>query len=235
MEQIVNDRPSGLFQSVRRSDSDAAPEKRLYPRRECLKELNYKVRDRWYKGTVRNISDGGVYVHAGARFYRGAEIVLDFPSALLRGKVQGVIAWVGFRGMGVKFRNTESQDTTFGFRDREGVMNDIVLFPKKRVEMGRIRSRRVHWEPSSTANVEYRLYWSIGGGVDYHSDHADVGNVKEINLPNDISSFPLTWGKFELGISAINQAGNESELTKVSVSLDFSIPEAPRNLKVEEL
>jgi hypothetical protein len=152
------DRSSGLFQSIRRPGSDAVPEKRRYPRRECLNELNYMVRDRWYKGTVRNISDGGVYINAGARFYRGAEILLDLSSPLSGGKLQGVIAWVGLRGMGVKFGKTEIQDMRFGFNDCEGVINDIVFFPKKRVEMGSIRSRRVHWDPSSTANVEYRLY-----------------------------------------------------------------------------
>jgi hypothetical protein len=101
--------------------------------------------------------------------------------------------------------------------------------------MAKIKQRKVRWEPSSTADIiKYRLYWSIGGSVDYYSDHADVGNVTEINLPNDIPLFPLTLGRFELGISAINEAGNESELTKTTVQVDFTVPEAPKNLRVDD-
>jgi len=101
--------------------------------------------------------------------------------------------------------------------------------------MGKIKSRKVRWEPSPTEGVRYRLYWSIGGGVDYYSDHADVGNVTEVMIPKDIPSFPLTSGRFELGISAINQAGNESELTKAIVHVDFTVPEAPQTLVIEEM
>ena len=75
----------------------------------------------------------------------------------------------------------------------------------------------------------------MSGGVDYRSDHADVGNVTEINLPSDVPLFPLTSGRFELGISAINRAGNESELTKTRIQVDFTVPEAPRRLVVEDL
>ena len=82
--------------------------------------------------------------------------------------------------------------------------------------------------------MKYRLYWSIDGGVDYHSDHVDVGNVTEVNFPNDIPSFPLTSGKVELGISAISEAGNESELTKTTIQMDFTVPGAPKNLRVED-
>lgn len=102
--------------------------------------------------------------------------------------------------------------------------------------MGKVRLRKVRWEASTSSEVvRYRLYWSIGGGVDYYSDHADVGNVSEITLPNDIPLFPLTSGTVELGISAINEAGNESELTKETFQVDFTVPEAPRKLIVEDV
>jgi hypothetical protein len=63
----------------------------------------------------------------------------------------------------------------------------------------------------------------------------EVGNVTQVILPDDVPSFPLMVGQFELGISAISEAGNESDLVKTSVFLDFSIPEAPKNLKIEDL
>ena len=83
--------------------------------------------------------------------------------------------------------------------------------------------------------MNYRLYWSIGKGVDYSSSHADVGNGTQVMVPKDIPSFPLISGEFELGISAINEAGNESELTKTTVRFDFKVPEPPKGLMVEDI
>ena len=227
--------PSELFQSTKRPGSDWAPEKRRHPRRECLTELKYWVRDQWFRGTVCNISAGGVYIRTGARFYRGAKIILNLPLSLAAEPVQGVIAWVGFQGIGVKFREKaerEVPETRFG--SDQDVLNELFSFRKEQKKMGKIKNKRVRWEPSSTPGVKYRLYWCIGRGVDYHSDHADLGNVTKINFPSDIPAFPLTSGKFELGISAITEAGNESELTKTTINIDFTVPEAPKKLMIDD-
>jgi hypothetical protein len=42
-------------------------------------------------------------------------------------------------------------------------------------------------------------------------------------------------GNLELGITAVNQAGNESDITKISAYFDFTVPEAPKSLMVEDL
>jgi hypothetical protein len=101
--------------------------------------------------------------------------------------------------------------------------------------MGRIKQRKVRWEPSTSADVSYRLYWTEDGAVSYDSDYADVGNVLQVTLPDDILSFPLISGRIELGISAVSRAGNESEITRATVHLDFTLPEQPRDLRVEDL
>jgi hypothetical protein len=103
-------------------------------------------------------------------------------------------------------------------------------------KMGKVRKKRVRWELSSSLDVAtYRLYWSKDGGVNYDSDHADFGHVTEVILPDDIPSFPLETGDMELGVSAINHAGNESEITKLTVDFNFEVPDAPQNLKVEDI
>jgi len=61
-----------------------------------------------------------------------------------------------------------------------------------------------------------------------------VGTVTEVTLPDDIPSFPLVAGKIVLGVSAIGPSGNESEITTVTGDIDFTIPGAPRNLRVED-
>jgi hypothetical protein len=63
----------------------------------------------------------------------------------------------------------------------------------------------------------------------------ELGNVAQVTLPDDIPSFPLVAGEIELGVSAISEAGNESEIAKVKVLVDFIVPEAPSNIRLEDL
>jgi polysaccharide deacetylase 2 family uncharacterized protein YibQ len=73
----------------------------------------------------------------------------------------------------------------------------------------------------------YKLYWAAGQGVDYNCDSAELGNITEIVLPDDIPSFPVVSGDLELGVTAISGAGNESDITKFCVPFDFTALEAP--------
>ena len=103
-------------------------------------------------------------------------------------------------------------------------------------EAGKVKRKRLRWQPSASPDVTgYILYWSRYGEVHYGSEHAQVGKVTEVILPDDVPSFPLDKGKLELGVSAVNQLGNESDLTKLTVRFNFSVPGAPRNLEVEDL
>ena len=103
--------------------------------------------------------------------------------------------------------------------------------------MSNIKKKRVrrsnHYTSSNVAG--YKLYWAVDERVDYDSDCAEVGNVSEVILPTDISVFPLVSGEVELGVTAINYAGNESDMAKFSASLDFTVPDPPIDLVVESL
>lgn len=102
--------------------------------------------------------------------------------------------------------------------------------------MGKIKKKRICWEPSvSTDVVKYRLYWSEDGLVDYTSKSVDLGNDTEVIIPDDIPSFPRLKGDMALGITAVNEAGNESDLTKITSKINFLVPDAPTNLAVEEV
>jgi len=102
--------------------------------------------------------------------------------------------------------------------------------------MGKIKQKKLRWEPAAGEEpAKYRLYWSDSGTLDYSSSFAEVGVVTQVILPDDIPSFPRIAGKLELGIAAVNQAGNESDLTKISAYFDFTVPEAPKSLVVEDL
>ncbi len=100
----------------------------------------------------------------------------------------------------------------------------------------KIRQRKICWERSNSPDViNYKVYWSEDDRIDYDSNHGLVGDVAELLLPDDLLSFPLIKSTMTLGISAVDSAGNESDITTVSVNLDFTVPDAPRDLRIEDL
>ena len=102
--------------------------------------------------------------------------------------------------------------------------------------MGKIKQKKLRWEPAAgEESAKYKLYWSTNGTLDYTSSFAEVGAVTQVVLPDDVPSFPRIVGNLELGIAAVNQAGNESDITKISAYFDFTVPEAPKSLMVEDL
>jgi hypothetical protein len=101
--------------------------------------------------------------------------------------------------------------------------------------MAKIKTKRVRWDSSVSPDVAgYKLYWAIGQGVNYDSDAAEVGNVNSVILPDEIPSFPRVAGDIEIGVTALNYKGNESDMSVCSAPFDFTAPEAPLNLVVED-
>ena len=100
--------------------------------------------------------------------------------------------------------------------------------------MGKVRKRTLRWEPSAGA-AKYRVYWSTQGPVGYESEFFEVESKTLVVLPDEAPSFPKIVGNIELGITAVNEAGNESDITIARVYIDFTVPEAPKILTVEDL
>ena len=87
--------------------------------------------------------------------------------------------------------------------------------------------KRVQWDPSPTRDIAcHRLYWALGKSVDYDSDFVEVVGDTELILPDDTPYFPLVSGLVELGITAVDQAGNESDMTRRHVFVDFASPKS---------
>jgi hypothetical protein len=100
--------------------------------------------------------------------------------------------------------------------------------------MGRVRRRVLRWEPSPDA-AGYRVYWSTQGPVGYESDFVGLEDKTRVILPDEIPSFSKIAGNIELGITAVNAAGNESDIAVARVFVDFTLPEAPKDVKVEDM
>lgn len=102
--------------------------------------------------------------------------------------------------------------------------------------MAKLKKRKLRWHASSSPQViGYKLYWAEGGNVDYNSKQAFLGNVTEIVLPANVDSFKPGDGQIELGITSIDELGNESDIITFKAPYQFSVPKAPTNLEMVKL
>jgi len=78
----------------------------------------------------------------------------------------------------------------------------------------------------------------ISGGlpwINYDSPCPLIGNVTEVVLPERVPSFPIVKGSMELGITAIDEVGNESDMMIFATPFQFSVPDAPTSPRLETL
>ena len=68
----------------------------------------------------------------------------------------------------------------------------------------------------------------------YESDFVELENKTMAFLPDEVPSFPTIAGNIELGITAVNEVGNESDITIARVYVNFTVPDAPKALTVED-
>ena len=102
--------------------------------------------------------------------------------------------------------------------------------------MAKIKKRRLKWTPSSSSQVVgYRLYWSDHGDVNYDSHCITLPNVTEIVLPDGIDSFTPAGGPVVFGITAVDELGNESDMTTLVAPYQFNVPQAPEDLYLQKL
>ena len=193
----------------------SSSDRRVHERKSCMIAIDYQIGGRIYRDFARNIGTGGLLIETGGKFSIGQDVSLTFiePSFQKQTKALAQIVWIAPDRMGLRFKAN----------DREVR------------KVGKVKRKRLIWEASLSETVtKYRVYWSKDGATDYDSDYAEVGDVAQIVLPDDIPSFPLVADEMEVGVSAISEAGNESEIARITVSFDFTVPEPPRNLKLED-
>ena len=229
-------RPSSLFESIRKPLFDSGLEKRQFQRTDCLVPVSYEVKGHNFEDVLRNISEGGGYLQTFRAFSVGEEISLELPPQDHGERVVGDVVWVRPEGIGVKFRVPGQVIIEKLVSGQENQNKGCTITEKEANRMGKIKNKRLRWEPAAGEEAtKYKLYWSENGTVDYSSNFAEVGVVTLVILPDDIPSFPRMAGNLELGIAAVNQAGNESNITKISAYFDFTVPEAPKSLVVEDV
>lgn len=97
--------------------------------------------------------------------------------------------------------------------------------------MAKIKKRNLSWRASDSSQVVgYKLYWSENSAVNYNSNCKMLGNVTEITLPDDVPSFKPNSGPITLGVTAVDELGNESDMVTLAAPYQFNVPKAPDDL-----
>jgi hypothetical protein len=197
--------------------------------------VDYFASGRVYRDYIRNVSLAGASMGCRDFFIPGEQISITFPLANSPNQINGEIVWVDTNVLGIAFKSVGPKCKELCLSPPEPLEERPAGIRVEIKKTGKIRRKRIRWHPSASTDViKYRLYWSVGGEVDYDSQVVELGNVEEAILPDDIPSFPLITGTLRLGLTAVSPAGNESDMTRISVSLDFTVPEAPKQIWVEE-
>ena len=135
---------------------------------------------------------------------------------------------LGIKTIGRRKRKRNQVGTSIPFEriDLTGINKKVAFIKARRI--------RVRWNASVSPNVVgYKLYWAIGGRVNYDSDFAEVGNVTEVILPDDVPSFSILPINIEIGVTAVNKMRSESDMAKYTFIFKFATPDSPRDSRAE--
>ena len=92
--------------------------------------------------------------------------------------------------------------------------------------MSKVLSTKISFPPSESSDVVgYKLYiQSAPDPVTYQSQSFDLGNQTEIFI-SDLPGMDQADGVYNIGVAAVDDAGNEASLSILeNVSLDFFAP-----------
>ena len=108
--------------------------------------------------------------------------------------------------------------------------------------MAKVREVKVRFKPSGSPDVvNYKMYYTDAGAIlDYSSLFVDLGSpAPEADgfVRVDIAKLGIfTDGRYDIGLVAVDDAGNESAMDKVlDVPFDFVAPDAPTESAVERI
>lgn len=116
----------------------------------------------------------------------------------------------------------------------QSIMKKIEVQPKRRSKMAKVLNTTISWTGSTSPDVVgYALYvQDAPDPADYSSPRFEVGNVTSVIL-STLPGMTTKDGVFNIGIAAIDDAGNESDMAMVNdLPLDFAAPAAPGALVV---
>ena len=104
-----NQMKNPLRRAFRKLSFRSQKERRLHLRHSSIVRVDYLVLGSWYRGSIRNISEGGLYIRSSEEgdFSKGVPILMVVEFGVLRHQIRGKIIRVGSAGFAVAFHNSE--------------------------------------------------------------------------------------------------------------------------------
>ena len=90
------------------------PDRRAQARKDCLINVNFKIRGRKFSSYILDISSSGAFIETNESLSCGSKMLLSFSSPEDRKPLNliGEIIWSDARGSGVKFRHLTKDQTS---------------------------------------------------------------------------------------------------------------------------
>jgi hypothetical protein len=130
--------PNFVEQGVNAGSVQNHQDPRQYPRKPYLKSVLFKSRDQKYKGVIKDVSRGGVFIETRAKFLFDQTIELIIPNGHFNG-AKRVRAWMvhsSRRGIGVTFKRIferrSGKERRHAIDRRIGLDRRKMLKPKNR-------------------------------------------------------------------------------------------------------
>lgn len=200
-------------------------EKRRHARKALFMGVHYTTEGRRHSDFIENISTGGAFIQTRVPFPIGqmVSMVFPLPSYSIPVNITGEVVRTSPRGIGLKFKLMRPMTAAPVLGRLNNGEEYFLGTTGKAKTIPKARKKRVRWSASADPGViGYKLYWAAGENVSYDSNCIEVGYLPELILPDDLPTFPLVAGEVQLGLTALNYLGNESDMTKFTVSFDFT-------------
>lgn len=101
--------------------------------------------------------------------------------------------------------------------------------------MAKVFNKKIMWDASiDTDVVSHKVYIVQGTNAPTYEDlNVTVAMPKtELTVPDEVPNFPLYDGDYTIGIVAVDDWGNESDMEVATHPFDFIAPIAPTNIRV---
>ena len=124
--------------------------------------------------------------------------------------------------------------------DVEFTDRDEVFFEKED-EMPRVIGKRIEWDVSGTVDViAHRVYVAPDPDpLNYLSPMVEIlmtdTPTNAVVVPGDFPGFPLRDVMYQIGVTSVDDAGNESDMEIITAPFDFDAPDAPTNVRVVDV
>lgn len=105
---IPTKKPTGTAEQFERGFRKMSnKEARIFARAPCSEDTHFSANSELFQGTIKNVSQGGIYVQTRQRFVVGQEVVVAGPFGDDRQDVKryGKVVWFDDGGIAVKFSN----------------------------------------------------------------------------------------------------------------------------------